>query len=223
MNSEDITQETQPETITKVVKNKDGSTRVALLDPTTGRFRKKEVLHPVERAQHKTQTFLNTDPKKAPPARTRQDVINQSLFEIVQNGVNDPKGASASVNAAKELRTAAWGKEPLSELDRQTNKFPSLTVIFPTLELMHPEPIQENSHKRPLVPAWVAEQKVLEGEYVSVAPPIRREKRPALPAPDHAPTAVDKFCAECGATKGVVDFDPISLSFVLGCGHKVQA
>jgi hypothetical protein len=133
-----------------------------------GRFISKKNKLSSERYTIKRREFLEQkDPKN--PRKTRAEVIDEELYELVQLGTTDPKYSTAAVNASKQLAERAHGRTPPSdrELDRLTT-FPISTVFIPYPNMMHPEIIEEKP-REVRRPSWEKEVKdngqVLEGEY----------------------------------------------------------
>jgi hypothetical protein len=131
-----------------------------------GRFISKKDRLGSEKYTIKRREFLEgRDPNN--PKKTRVEVVDEKLYELVQLGTTDPKYSTAAVNAAKQLAERAHGRTPPSdkELDRLTT-FPVKMVIVPPMEGIRPMEERPPGPRKPNFAEEVpSSRNTIEGEY----------------------------------------------------------
>jgi hypothetical protein len=125
------------------------------------------------------QKWLSQSDKPLSANSTRDEIMLHSLFTIVKAGKDEPKMASAAVQAAKEIWNRARGEAAKSELDREAMTAQSEQKIKVVLirhpELMNPEPqkFEEQKPKKPsaeFLAKYGNGSKVIDAEIIETNP-----------------------------------------------------
>lgn len=155
-------QETAPSESTAVVKI-DSLGRVSkFIKGKDGKFQKQPRKH-VDAALAGRQFLdflkskeVGSDGKIDKKTKTWLHRIIQRQAQIAVNEDPDPKAMSAATKAAEFLTQYGIGKPRMNPDDSEALRKAGVSiVIVPAPELMHPEPVEENSRKKPTVPEFV--------------------------------------------------------------------
>jgi hypothetical protein len=130
-----------------------------------------------ERYTHKRRLFLDgRDPEEND--QTRDDVIDEKLYQMVKLGPTDPKFAGPAVKAAEVLASRSHGRVSPSEaeLDRLLTHAPIFEVHVAPMALPHAEVVDADAVKPPTQPSFANDPPFVRGEVISTnAAPNEKE------------------------------------------------